>query len=419
MTVISQCRTAREAAYHAILESSQEKRFAQDALQEWFSSCKPSTSERGLAQRLAYGSIQMALALDHIAKQLTPTGQLKLKKKEKVLLRLGLYQLHYMDAIPSHAAVDETVKLAKKYCHDRFAKFLNATLRAYSPGKVSLPKSNDAAALSIRYSYPESFVQQLVDQQSLDKTQEILGGGNEPGKAMLRLITGEAPAKRETQQVGPFHILVDPSHEEITQYTSTGKGYVQNATPIELIHKLSQETPAPKRILDLCAAPGGKMLLAHALYPEAQLHANDGSEERSKRLHENLERYGVNATVTCQQGQDYVSDELFDLVILDVPCSNSGVLNKRPEARWRLTSDQLSQLHDIQLSLIKHAASLLKPGGHIWYLTCSILDAENADIIDEVTGDGSLQRVGSDHAQLPGPNGWDGGFAVGLNRVVR
>jgi len=180
---------------------------------------------------------------------------------------------------------------------------------------------------------------------------------------------------------------------------------------------LAEHSKAPARILDLCASPGGKLLAAHDLFPQAKLYANDVSPEKIMRLSQNLAKYGVKADLNCGQGEDYQSSELFDLIILDVPCSNSGVLNKRPEARWRLTPKVIEGLRQTQSRLVKHAADLLAPGGVIWYLTCSILKSENEEMIEDVIQHDRLEKVFS-KIVLPNYEGWDGGFGCVLRKCT-
>jgi len=200
--------------------------------------------------------------------------------------------------------------------------------------------------------------------------------------------------------------------DSLTPIITSRDYYIQNATPIALIQELSVRTEiAPKKILDLCASPGGKLLAAHDYFPSAVLFANDVSPDKVHRLAENLKKYEVDAHLTCGLGEDYPGSEKFDLIILDVPCSNSGVLNKRPEARWRLAPESLSDLKDKQLALMRHAASLCATNGAIWYLTCSILKEENDLIAEQAAKEYGLHLVYS-KTILPNDKGYDGGFAA-------
>lgn len=187
-------------------------------------------------------------------------------------------------------------------------------------------------------------------------------------------------------------------------------------TPVALVADLASKSSYPQRVLDICASPGGKLLAAHDHFPKAKLFANDISPEKILRLTQNLTKYGVTAQVRCGQGEDYPISEPFDVVILDVPCSNSGVLNKRPEARWRLTAEALQALKTQQLGLLEHALTLIGKQGVIWYLTCSILKAENEQLMAAFCQKHAMKMAYA-RTILPNAEGWDGGFACLLQKI--
>ena len=139
------------------------------------------------------------------------------------------------------------------------------------------------------------------------------------------------------------------------------------------------------------------------------------SQEKLLRLSQNLIKYGIKVDLTCGKGEDFISEELFDLIILDVPCSNSGVLNKRPEARWRLSEEAIENLKIMQLGLIEHALTLLAERGVVWYLTCSILKHENEEILEYISRHFGYEATFS-RTILPNQEGWDGGFAALLKK---
>ncbi len=188
---------------------------------------------------------------------------------------------------------------------------------------------------------------------------------------------------------------------EIVQRVEPPEWIVQNITQALLLQEATADLK-PKTILDLCAAPGGKLIALADRFPQAQLFAND---LRLKRLRENLETYQVKAQVCEGRGEEYPTDRLFDLVVVDASCSNSGVLGKRPEARWRLDDEHLSQLTQLQEALITHAAELVAPGGTLLYMTCSILPEENHPRLDWPK---TYERTILPHAE------YDGGYACAI-----
>ncbi len=396
---------AREAAYEALLASLRHEDFIVSSLKRWQNKDHPSPRDFAFAYEIASGAARMALSLDYIATQLSDNKKLSLKVKEKALLRAALYQYYFMTKVPLYAIVNETVELAKKYCHRSFVGYLNALLRRLENTTLQLPEDLSVPSLSIRYSYPSYFIAKLISDYGQETAINVLKAGNTSPITTARM-------RSEAKTIW----IDDPS--QIQQIAESTDYYIQNATPIDLINELASRTKSPASILDLCSSPGGKLLAAHDIFPEAQLFANDVSEEKIKRLSENLTKYGVKATLTCGDGSLYPNDRSFDVVILDVPCSNSGVLNKRHEARWRLTEDALKELKVTQQKLLQNSVKLIGSEGIIWYLTCSILKDENERLLQELCSGFGLEIVYT-KTILPNENGWDGGFAALLNRHKR
>lgn len=211
----------------------------------------------------------------------------------------------------------------------------------------------------------------------------------------------------------PFTVIQIKKEKTLDQIIKSTSCYIQNVTPVLLFSKLASASFKPKSILDLCSSPGGKLLLAHDFFPEAKLYANDVSEAKLKRLKENVKKYDLSVKFSCQKGEKFQSDNRFDLIIIDAPCSNSGVLHKRAEARWRITPKKLEELCTLQYHLIKRALSFLTPRGQIWYMTCSILSYENEGLVEEAKEDMGFSILKT-HQQLPNQKGYDGGFACSL-----
>jgi 16S rRNA (cytosine967-C5)-methyltransferase len=291
---------------------------------------------------------------------------------------MTLYQIYFLDRIPLYAILSESVDLAKKHLSSHFAKFLNAAFRNFEKKEVSYP------SVSIAYSYPPFFTERVPDLKVLAAMNHIY-----PVQARIRKT-------HEMTVVTDFQAAANDCSL-----------YIQNSTFVALMKKLSQFLKAPpETILDLASAPGGKLILAHDLFPDALLFAND---LHTKILQENLIKYHVKAHVTEMPAENYPNERKFDLIICDLPCSNTGVLGKRPEARWRLNKESVGQHQEKQLTILQHAQTLLKEGGHIWYMTCSILKEEN----EEVVFKSGLKKI-FDETHLPTEQGEDGGYGAVL-----
>jgi 16S rRNA (cytosine967-C5)-methyltransferase len=414
---------AREAAYLALLASIRQEDFITSHLETWMKKDNPSKLDVAFAYEIASGSARMALALDYLAAQMSTAKKLSLKLKERALVRTAVYQYYFMAKVPVYAIVNETIELAKKYCHKTFVAYLNALLRRLEETKLELPAGNDASDLSIRYSYSLYFVEELIQEYGKEQAEEILSVQNMAPKTMVRLrpgfdLSSDVTQYLEIQTQSGLPVAILDKAAPLAEFGQHPGLYIQNITPVALITMLAEHSLFSKEkmnILDLCASPGGKLLAAYDRFPHAQLFANDVSEEKLVRLSQNLRKYGIEADLKCGLGEDYVSQEKFDLIILDVPCSNSGVLNKRPEARWRLSKDSLKELEEIQLRLIQHALTLLSPDGVIWYLTCSILKKENEGLVQRVKHLGL--EIAFSKVIVPNREGWDGGFGAVLRKI--
>ncbi|MBA3956949.1 MAG: hypothetical protein H0X51_00945 [Parachlamydiaceae bacterium] len=408
----------REAAYLALLSSSREEVFIANFLEQWRLSTQPSSLDLHFAQQLANGTSQMSLSLDYLAVQLNDGKKISIKQKERLLLRLSLFQFYFLDRVPIYAIADEMMDIANRYCHRSFTSFLNFLLRKLPQANLNLPAGDDAESLSIRFSYPLYFVKNLRSHYSVETTKQILESGNKPAPVMAR-IRSERLCQEQTgfpiicSTPLPVAVIKDPILFQTIAESS--HYYIQNATPATLLGNLCLLDWPPSRILDLCASPGGKLLAVADAFPDAQLYANDLSLDKMIRLQKNCEKYGIHATLSCMRGEDFTSEKPFDLIILDVPCSNSGVLNKRSEARWRLSEENILKLKELQKQLFEHALSLLATNGEIWYMTCSILPEENEDFISEMCQSYSL-KIRQRQTILPNAEGWDGGFACALTR---
>lgn len=404
----------REAAFLALLHSLRGEKFIADYLETWFMQDSPHANDYHLAQQIAYGSAQMAYSLDYLAAQVSEKKKVHLKLKEKALLRTALYQIHFLDRIPHYAVIDESVKIAKKYFHKYFVSYLNAILRKAADYSFKIPQGADVSSLSLRYSFPPKFIEDLSSRYGLQATLKVLEASNKPAMTMARvrnptdLSDAYIPVIKE-----PVPVVSVPSIQ-MMKIAASSDFYIQNVTPAFLIGSLSKNLSlAPEKILDMCAAPGGKSLAVHDFFPKSMLYANDVSDEKIQKLRENFKKYDVPALISSGEGETLTFDTKFDLIILDVPCSNSGVLNKRPEARWRLNDDHYHALENIQWALLENALKLIKPQGEIWYMTCSILPHENEKMVEKAVQQLNL-KIKESHLILPNEEGWDGGFACSL-----
>ena len=408
----------RDAAYTALLEYEKNGTFIQASLKKWKLEQNPSKVDFSLAQEIANGTIRMVLALDYIAIQLSDKKKISLKKKEKILLRTAIYQHYYMDRVPLYAIVNETVKIAKKMVNPSFPRFINHLLRKLETSCPLLPQGDSTENLNVTYSQPLFFIKHLLASYPLPIVHLILKTSNTAPSLMARVIKelSELPEKTQIVFETPLEVIKLLESNTLQKLIHSSNYYIQNVTPVALISDLYKHAKNPHKILDLCASPGGKTVALHDLFPNAELFCNDVSNKKIEKLKENLDKYSITATLSTSLGEAFSSDNLFDLIIIDAPCSNSGVLNKRPEARWRLTKEHLNELTKTQDSLIENAKQYLSPEGQIWYMTCSILPEENEERIKNAHLNFGLETNFLSKKILPNHEGWDGGFACILTK---
>ncbi len=410
--------SSRAAAFHALMAWERTHTFIDDSITRWKAHAAPSKLDVDLAYELACGTLRMQRYLDYQAKRVTANHKLPAKLAEKVLLRLALYQWFFLDRMPPHAIVNEMVALSKETASPHFARFINGLLRNIDREHAQVPEN-----LADRYSYTDFFVEQLVQHYDQARAEKILQAENRPCPFMARLRCDPNAETRallkDAIQDGQMYVFEGSA--PIGAIAASPSFYIQNKTQPYLLWQCAKrlEKP-PKTILDMCAAPGGKTVLLHDLFPTSMLVANDVSPAKVALLQENLTKYGIAARVHCGRGEELQLQELqleqrFDLIVVDAPCSNSGVLYKCPEARWRLQKQAINELTQQQFRLLQSAARLLAPGGRIWYSTCSILPEENEALLEKIAPELGLELDGEPVMVLPGEMQYgEGGGIFGL-----
>ena len=352
---------------------------------------------RAYITRTVYGVAERRLTLDYV---LATHSKVPLKKMDAFVLaalRLGLYECSYMDSVPVAAAVNETVKLVKASRYRSAAPLCNAVLRAAAENfEKVLPAGDDAEALSIRYSCP----QELVGRFMAD-----LGQADALGVLQSSLLQPPKTLRVNTEKVSPQALLdmlaeqgIDAQpHPQIPFLLQTecsllkseafkqGLFFIEDAaSALAAMAAAPAGLPENPHILDCCAAPGGKSYCMAMLRPDAEIISADLHEHRAALIAEGARRLGLrNITTKTRDAAEYAADfGEFDSVLCDVPCSGYGIMNKKPDIKYRPLSEA-AKLPEIQQKILDAAARYVKPGGLLTYSTCTILAAENACITDD------------------------------------
>ena len=360
---------ARSAAFDVIRRVFEHEAYTDRALRT--AAAGLDDRDRSLARQLAYGTVQRTRTLDYVIETVGRRPIRKLDEPVRAALRLGAFQLVFLDGVPRYAAVNESVELVRRSRLERAVPFTNAVLRRLADdGRASveaLPESTpDEAAL--RHSYPDWVAETWWRDLGADGALALMQAQNEAPPTVVRLVRGEVEGRPDTDVPGAWH--VDHMDERMFE-----DGCVWPQSVGSQLAGLCVGSQAGERVLDLCAAPGGKATML-----EGDVVAVEASASRARELEENVRRLGAtNVRVVCADGRDLPPDLAgFDRALVDAPCSGLGVLAARPDLRWRS-----QPLPELQLELLRAAAARVRPGGTIVYSVCTVNRDEAEAVVDE------------------------------------
>lgn len=364
---------ARRAAYETVQRVFEDDAYADRAFRGAAEGL--DARDRALAQRLAYGTIQRVRTLDHGIEELGKRPVQKLDAPVRAALRLGAYQLAFSE-VAAHAAVNESVELVRTAGLERAVKFTNAVMRRLALGLgelvESLPEGTPEEA-ALRHSYPDWVAQAWWRDLGRDEALALMRAQNEAPETVVRLNRlRRGPVAGEPDPEIPGALRVDRVDE-----CDLAVGFVWPQSRGSQLAGLAVGAQEGERVLDLCAAPGGKTTqLAEVA---ADVVAVEKHEGRAQELAQNCRRLGAKNVRIVHADALELPDDLgeFDRVLLDAPCSGLGVLANRPDLRWRA-----QPLPELQRDLLRAAAERLKPGGTVTYSVCTINADENEAVVD-------------------------------------
>jgi 16S rRNA (cytosine967-C5)-methyltransferase len=353
---------ARRAAFQVVRRVFEEDAYTDRALATAAAGLEPR--DRALAQRLAYGTVQRVRTLDHAIETLGRRPVAKLDPPVRAALRLGAYQLGYVENVPRYAAVNESVELVRQAGVRRAVAFTNAVLRRVAEGigplLAALPEG------PLKHSYPdwihELWRRELGEEDAL----ALMRAQNEPLETVVRLVRGEIDGE-PTDIPGAYRV-------ERVDEQALAEGRIWPQSRASQLAALVLGSREGERVLDSCAAPGGKATMLRGDVTAVEL--NPG---RARELRENVERLGARHVTVVEADATRLPPALdgFDRALVDAPCSGLGVLAARPDLRWRARP-----LPELQLALLRAAAERVRPGGTVVYSVCTIAAAENEEVVD-------------------------------------
>lgn len=387
-------KTARGQALLILEAVFDQGAYSNIALNQHLSVSQLSDQDKGLTTELVYGTIARKITLEwHLSQVIADRD--KLEPWVYYLLMLSLYQLLYLDKLPAHAIVHEAVSLAKLRGRQRGAeKLVNAVLRKLSeedlPDPASIKRVNKR--YSVQYSLPVWLVKKLIDQFGQERAEVIFASLLVRNKASVRvtqpdqLETLQQELEADLSQLSPVGLTKASGHFAASQAFQSGLLTIQDETSQLVAPTLKIE--GHERILDACAAPGGKTLHMASYLTTGQITALDLYDHKLDLIEQSAQRLGLADKISTQKldaslVHEYFPADSFDKILVDAPCSGLGLLRRKPDLKYRKSSQDFEQLQAIQLKILASVCQTLVKGGIITYSTCTIVDEENSQVIQK------------------------------------
>jgi 16S rRNA (cytosine967-C5)-methyltransferase len=396
---------ARRCAYRVLRRVFEDGAWADRALRGEAERLGLDARDLALATRLAYGAVQRRATLDHVIVALAGRHVDRLEPPVRAALRLGVFQLAYFDRVPAHAAVGESVQLAKEDSRGG-AGLVNAVLRRAARearGLIEALPEHTPRAAALRHSHPEWIAALWWETLGPESARALMAADNEPAEPALRANTLRTTAAELAARLPVFsHPAPDLPEGLVLEAPFDAHGapewqeglFMPQSRAAMTVARLLGPLPG-ERVLDLCAAPGGKTThLAALMEDRGTLVAVERHRGRAAALARTAQRMG--ATCVEVRAGDAAAEhepEAYDRVLVDPPCSDLGTLASRPDARWRKTADQPARLAATQGAILRAGAAAVRPGGTLVYSTCTISPAENEGVVAAFLADHTAFEV--------------------------
>lgn len=391
--------------------------------------------ERAFITRVVNGTLERMIELDHIIHSFSKVKVNKMKPVIRMILRSGVYQIKYMDAVPDSAVCNESVKLAGKRGFTGLKGFVNGVLRNVSRNlaKVEYPsrEKDPEGYLSIRYSLPAWLAAQWIREYGLEKAEEIGKGFFAERPLCVRCNASRISREELAERLRREGVVVTPDEEVpcalwLQGYDHVaglpefreGLFYVQDLSSMRVV--LWADPKEGDQVLDVCAAPGGKAIhVAEMLRGTGMVEARDLTDYKIGLLEENIRRAGlanIQAVKWDATLPDPEKEEKMDIVLADLPCSGLGVLGKKPDLRYKMTPEKEEELARLQQKILSVAQAYVKPGGTLVYSTCTIHRAENEENTRWFLENHPKFRLRKERQLFPGADRGDGFYIAVMEK---
>ena len=390
---------AREIAYKVLLDVEKNKNYSNMSINKHFKDVRLSNQDRGLTTEIIYGVIENKYYIDYMIDKLSKVKTNKMEIYVKTLLRMGIYQIMFLNSISDYAAVNETVNLAKKK-NSKISGFINGILRNVIRQKETIgdiKTKDDVDYLSIKYSYDKWMIRNWMIHFGKEFTEELLEANNERPSIYLRTNTlkitrDELIKKLEEQNIKASKVNVVDEAIKVEHLKDIENNILYKEglfTVQDISSMLVGKVMNPKEnslVLDVCSAPGGKSThLATLMKNTGQVVSRDIYDHKLKLINASCKRLGLkNVDVQEYDGMKLDNDSIgkFDYVLADVPCSGLGIIRRKPEIKYK-EKEEFRDLPPIQKKILENASKYVKVGGTLIYSTCTIQDSENIDVVKE------------------------------------
>ncbi|MGE7020498.1 16S rRNA (cytosine(967)-C(5))-methyltransferase RsmB [Solibacillus cecembensis] len=386
----------RDAALTILLTVDKSQAYSNLLLHQTIEKYKIDAKDRGLLTELTYGTLQHKLTLDYY---LEPFIRGKVDIWVRWLLRMSLYQMHYLTRIPAHAAVNEAVEIAKRRGHQGIASMVNGILRSILREGVRSTDliTGDNERLAIETSHPQWIVDRWVESYGFDVTREMLQENNIAPLQTVRVNTTKATVEqvlttleREGVKARRSKYMPECIHLESGQAARTGafrNGLITIQDESSMIPATVLNPQPGMKVLDMCAAPGGKTThLAEKMQNEGLILATDLHSKKLDLIDENTTRLGLDIVQTApldgRKAAGILPAESYDAILVDAPCSGLGVMRRKPDIKYTKREEDLESLQSIQLAILENAVQLLKTDGRLVYSTCTVDRRENEGTVN-------------------------------------
>ena len=421
---------AREAAMLALNACQRQGGWSDGALKKQLAAAELSGRDAALATQLCFGVLQNQMLLDFYLSKFSNIPLKRMEGKVVQTLRLGAYQMLFLTRIPHSAAVNSAVTLVKTHCKNpRAAGMVNGILRSMERSLQNMPvipQGDPVAYLSTLYSHPEWLVKEFILSLGEEETAQLLAADNNQPPTAVMVNTTRTTAETLKAMLEADHVEAEPhpwlenclllsrtGDLERLEAFQQGLFYVQD--PASRMAVLAAGAKPGMKVLDCCAAPGGKSFAAAiAMENQGEIVSCDLHPHKKKLIQAGADRLGL--TIISPKTADGKVfrpewENAFDLVLVDAPCSGLGVIRKKPDIRYKDPAP-LADLPAVQLDILRNAARYVKPGGTLMYSTCTLLYRENGEVVETFLAENSSYKA--EAFPLPGPVGLVQGGSVTL-----